>query len=120
MNSILVVEDELLILNLMTDVLEMYGYQVRAFQDADTAWSFIEKSQNPPRLLITDLQMPGEIDGVGLVKRTKANFPEVPIIVSTGFHPAATELNHQNLHWLLKPFDIDQLHAICKTLAPIP
>lgn len=120
MDSILVVEDEPMILELITDALEMYGYKVRAFADADTAWGFVQSSGYPPRLLITDLRMPGHMDGLELAKQLRAEQPDVPIIVASGFHPTAKDLHSLNVYWLLKPFDIDQLLAICQKLAPLP
>lgn len=120
MDSILVVEDELLILELLADALEMYGYRVRAFESADLAWQFIQESGQPPRLLITDLRMPGRIDGLELAKRLRGSYAGVPIVIASGFHPAARELHSLNVHWLIKPFEIEQLHTICRKLAPLP
>lgn len=120
MDSIIVVEDEQLILDLVVEVLEMYGYKVRSFQSADAAWHFIEGWGYPPRLLITDLQMPGEIDGVELVKRVQKLQPYTPVVVASGYHAAPEEMANQKVFWLPKPFNIDQLHAICQKLAPLP
>lgn len=120
MDSILVVEDEQLIRELVVDVLEMYGYKVRPFSDADSAWGFIQTCDYQLRLLITDLHMPGTIDGVELVKRVQEVQPTTPVIVASGFHAAAQALADQSVFWLPKPFDIDELHAICHKLAPLP
>lgn len=119
MDSILVVDDEQLILDLMTDVLEFYGYQVTCFQNADAAWGFIAGCPYSPRLLITDLRMPGLIDGVELVKRVKNSHPFTPIVVASGFHPSAGDLRDASIIWLPKPFEVDQLHTICEALAPM-
>lgn len=42
MESIIVVEDELQILDLMVEILEEYGYRVKAFSSADAAWEYIQ------------------------------------------------------------------------------
>lgn len=120
MDSILVVEDEQIILGLITDVLEMYGYKVQPFLDADAAWEYIQSREYPPRLLITDLRMPGEMDGVELVKRVQKIQPQTPILVASGYHGHSELLNDPKVFWLPKPFDIDKLHAICQKLAPLP
>lgn len=120
MNSIIVVEDEELILDLMVDVLELYGYRVRPFPEADSAWRFIQSCDYELRLLITDLKMPGSIDGVELVKRVHQVQPKLPVIVASGFHGGSDELSSEGVFWLPKPFNIDQLHAICQQHAPIP
>jgi CheY-like chemotaxis protein len=92
MDSILVVEDEELILHLVTEVLEMYGYMVTPFNSADAAWSFIESCGYPPRLVITDLQMPGEIDGIELVKRLQQTQPHTPVVVASCYHSSTEAL----------------------------
>ncbi|TDV62611.1 response regulator [Pseudomonas sp. LP_7_YM] len=119
MDSIIVVEDEQLILELVVDVLEMYGYKVRPFHDADEAWCFIRDCNYPPRLLITDLNMPGKIDGVELIRRVLDVQPQMPVIVASGFHSASEDIADQSVFWLPKPFNIDQLHSICIKLAPL-
>lgn len=119
MDSIVVVEDEPLILELITDVLEEQGYLVYAFESADLAWQMIQESRFSPRLLITDLRMPGQIDGLELAKRLRNFDADVPVVVASGFHPDARELLSLNVHWLIKPFQIEQLNAICRKLAPI-
>ncbi|MCF5669009.1 response regulator [Pseudomonas marginalis] len=118
MDSILVVEDEQLILDIVAEVLEMEGYRVAAFKNADAAWSFIESCGYPPRLLITDLQMPGLIDGVELVKRVHGTHPTTPVIVASGYHPLSKNLLDQQIFWLSKPYEIEQLCAICRKFAP--
>lgn len=120
MDSILVVEDEQIILELITDVLEMYGYKVRAFSNADTAWEYISAHHYPPRLLITDLRMPGDMDGVELVKRVQSIQPQTPIVVASGHHGDSELLNDPKVFWLPKPFNIDKLHEVCQKLAPLP
>lgn len=119
MDSIIVVEDELLILDMYIEVLEMAGYKVRAFPNADLAWNYISERGFNPRLLITDLRMPGRMDGAQLVERVRRLSSEVPIVIASGYHDAANMLCNRKTHWLSKPFGIDQLQEICKTLAPI-
>ena len=118
MDSILVVEDEELILGLVTEVLEMYGYTVTRFNSADAAWSFIESCGYPPRLAINDQRMLGRIDGIELVKRLQQAQPQTPVVVASGYHSSAEALMDYKVYWLPKPFEIDQLHANCRKLAP--
>lgn len=119
MDFIIVVEDEPLILDMYIEVLEMTGYKVRAFPNADLAWNYISGSGYLPRMLITDLRMPGKIDGAQLVQRVRLISPKTPIVIASGYHDAADLLCDRKNHWLSKPFGIDELQGICKTLAPI-
>ena len=120
METIVVVEDETLVLELLVEILEDFGYHVRAFATADEAWQHIVNRPFPLKLLITDLQMPGEIDGVELVNRVHTRNPETPVIVASGFHGAANSLCDKKVHWLGKPFSMDKLKGICEKLAPPP
>lgn len=116
MDSIIVVEDEPHILSLIVDILEDHGYCVRAFASADDAWEYLgHKAQNLD-LLITDLQMPGEIDGVGLVQRVHEKFPTVPIVVASGYHSESDALHIERVFWLPKPFTLDELSMTCQQL----
>lgn len=119
MDSIIVVEDEPAVLELYIDMLEMIGYKVRAFPRADQAWDYIEHCGHVPRMLITDLQMPGRMDGVRLVQKVRQSSPNVPIVVATGYHNEIDSLKHCEVYWLPKPFNVDQLISACTQLAPI-
>lgn len=119
MDSILVVEDNPTVLHLMVEVLVLYGYKVRPFRDADHAWDHIANRDISPRLVITDLRMPGEIDGAELVRRIHQLDPDVPIVIVTGMHEAANSVHDKQVFWLHKPFDLDALHTICQQLVPV-
>ena len=118
MSSIIVVEDEPHILMLMVDILEMDGYVVRAFGEADSAWNHIQHHGFDADLLITDLRMPGEIDGVQLVHNLHHLFPQLPVVVASGFHAASSSLDDDQVYWLQKPFTLDQLQELCHKLIP--
>lgn len=95
----------------------MYGYKVKAFPSADSAWNYIDTSHSKPKLLITDLHMPGNIDGVGPVRRAHEKFPNMPIVAASGYHSESDSLHIDQVHWLSKPFTLDQFHMACQQLA---
>lgn len=115
MSSIILVEDEHDLLTLMVDILEMDGYEVRAFERADFAWEYIRQHGFDADLLITDLKMPGELDGLQLVHRLHRLLPAVPVIVISGCHAELNGLDDQ-VHWLRKPYSLDHFEAICHEL----
>ncbi|RMP68471.1 response regulator [Pseudomonas syringae group genomosp. 3] len=117
MSSIILVEDEPDILMLLTDVLEMEGHQVTAFPEADSAWNHIQRCGFDADLLITDLRMPGTIDGLQLVHNVHDLLPQVPVMVVSGYHAFSNCLNDQNhVCWLQKPFALDELLELCHKL----
>lgn len=119
MSSIILVEDEPHILMLITDVLEMDGHEVKAFSEADSAWHHIQQCGFDADLLITDLRMPGTIDGLQLVHNVHDLLPHVPVMVVSGYHPSSNSLNDNHVCWLQKPFSLDLLLTLCQKLTTI-
>ena len=80
MPSVLVVDDEEGIREFLVEVLETCGYDVKSAPDGDAALAMI--AQSSFHVIVTDLRMPGT-DGLQLLKRVKADAPEVEVIVLT-------------------------------------
>lgn len=81
--GILVVEDEVLLRMDMADHLSGQGFRVYEAGDADEAIILLES--NPDiRLVITDIDMPGSMDGLKLAEAVRNRWPPVKIIVVSG------------------------------------
>ena len=81
--TILVVEDEALIRFELVDMLEDAGFDVLDACDAGDAIALLE--QHPEiRLVITDIQMPGDIDGMRLAHLIRSRWPPTALIVMSG------------------------------------
>ena|SRR5689334_2284323 len=81
---VLIVEDEALIRDILVEQLRSHGHDVCEAQTGDDAAVLIE---NPPKvftLLITDIHMPGQRDGVEVGRLMRRHHPSVPIIYTTG------------------------------------
>jgi DNA-binding NtrC family response regulator len=117
MNTIILVEDEQPLRDLLVEFLQDLGYQVRPFETADLAWEHIHARQYPVRLLITDLRLPGDMDGLDLVKRLRAKAPDTPVVVVSGFHQQVDSLRGNDIHWLGKPFPLQRLETLCQEIA---
>lgn len=83
--SVLVVEDEPLILFDAVDMIEDAGFEVHAVTNAKAALDVMERCQDVG-ILFTDLEMPGAMDGSGLAHAIKARWPAVAVIIVSG-HP---------------------------------
>ncbi|NIV30416.1 MAG: response regulator, partial [Anaerolineae bacterium] len=81
--TILVVEDEEAILEIITFFLQDEGYQVLQALNGEAALSLLESAR--PDLIISDIRMPG-IDGFALCEEVRANpdFGQLPFIFLTG------------------------------------
>jgi len=81
--SVLVVEDEVLIRMDIADSLAQDGYEVFEAGNADEAIELLEAS-DAIRLVLTDVDMPGSMDGLKLAAAVRDRWPPVRIIVMSG------------------------------------
>ena len=109
-NSILVVDDELLIRDLLYDFFQDQGWDISIADNGKKAMEILKSKEID--LLLTDIKMP-EMDGLDLTGYVKENYPELPIILMTGFpsvDTAVTALRAKVEDYILKPFNINQLY----------
>src|SRR5277367_5526302 len=80
---VLVVEDEELLRLHAANLLEDHGYRVIEAANAAAALKVLE-TRNDVRLLFTDIQMPGRIDGMDLARQVHARWPQRPVADHVG------------------------------------
>jgi len=111
---ILVVEDDVDIRRLNTEVLIQSGYHVDAAEDGDAAWERLRA--HPYDLLLTDNEMP-RVSGLVLIAMIHAAGRALPVIMATARMPIE-ELERQPwLHptaTLLKPYTVEELLGTVK------
>ncbi|MDB5408081.1 MAG: response regulator receiver protein [Rhodospirillales bacterium] len=83
--TILVVDDEPDILELAAAFLKEAGYTPLAAANADIAFIILKQPAIAFDLLITDIIMPGTLDGVGLAIEATRLLPDLPVVYMTGF-----------------------------------
>ena len=84
-SKVLVVEDEVLLLTSLSGALQDAGFATVEATNADDAIQILGGAE-PIRLVVTDLRMPGKLDGVDLVKWLVKTRPSLPVVVTTGYH----------------------------------
>ena len=82
-NRILIVDDETVIRELLSDILTDDGYQVETVASAPAALEVITQ-RDDFALLFTDIMMP-DMDGIELIRRARKVRPSIIPIVMTGF-----------------------------------
>jgi CheY-like chemotaxis protein len=110
LERILLVEDEALVRLGLAEFLRECGYRVLEASDAKEASDILEYGPCVD-LLISDVRMPGGVDGFELARRTKANCPEVQVIMMSGF-PSEAERSSRGVTdgpILMKPYSRKQL-----------
>ena len=100
---ILTVEDEFLISEYLRAILEGGGHKVIATFDAGEAIEVLERVRDI-QLVITDIDMPGSMDGLRLAAAIRDRWPPIHLIVVTGFAPPNSyELPRDSL-FIPKPY----------------
>jgi two-component system, response regulator PdtaR len=79
----LVVDDEELLRLYAGGVLEDHGFNVVEAENAAAALNVLEANSNV-RLLFTDIQMPGKLNGVDLAREVHARWPDVLLVITSG------------------------------------
>lgn len=89
---VLIVEDEPLQRLDMIDIAEEAGFEVLEAHDADHAIALLE-TRTDVRLVLTDIDMPGAMDGLKLAAAVRRRWPPIKIIVTTaGVAPVQADL----------------------------
>lgn len=110
---VLLVEDDAEVRDLTFELLKDMGHRVVAADTAKTAMARLEKDSGFD-LLLTDIVLPGGVNGVELSHRVHARIPQLKIVYMTGY--ADDALRHQALpderaNYLAKPFRKAELSA---------
>jgi CheY-like chemotaxis protein len=83
LNEVLVVEDEPIVRIVAADALADAGIVAWEAGDADEALKTLE--QHPHiRVLFTDINMPGPMNGLGLARQVSASNPEIALVITSG------------------------------------
>jgi CheY-like chemotaxis protein len=88
--TILVVEDEPLVSMSIVAHLQDEGFRVLEAANADQAIAILEQDASV-RLIFTDIDMPGSMDGLKLAAAVRDRWPPVHIIVTSGQRPVAAD-----------------------------
>jgi len=112
METILIVDDEKSILDLLNVVFKKEGYQVKTSPGTPKAYELIDQGNYDA--LICDIKMP-QVDGMDLLKHSKKQNPFVPVVMITAYgsvKQAVEALKIGASDYVMKPFDIEELKII--------
>jgi two-component system response regulator AtoC len=115
--KVLVVDDEAIVREALDDWLKDIGYQVFTAENGHKALEVIDKEK--PGIMIADLVMPG-MDGIELMKRAKAQQPNIEVIIITAYASiptAITAMKEGAYDYIEKPFCPERAELLVKKLA---
>lgn len=108
---VLVVEDEPLIRMDTVGMIEDAGYEVIEASDADQAIILLE-ARTDIRVVFTDIEMPGSMDGLKLIHAIRKRWPPIVLILASGrLTPLVSDMPSDTV-FLSKPYRESQLLAV--------
>jgi DNA-binding response OmpR family regulator len=116
---ILVADDEVMVRNLVTILMQTEGYFVLAAADGHEALELSRKYPGTIDLVITDVQMP-RLNGTDLCARLLEERPGIKVLVMSGADMIEIVSQNVNLPFLPKPFDGETLKARVRAILATP
>jgi len=110
--TVLVVEDEPGVRRVLEKALQRIGYRVLTASNADAALPIWTEQRDHIRLLFTDMVMPGSLNGLQLARRLRADNPELPVLIASGYSSVMVESGlspEERIHFVSKPFEVTKL-----------
>ncbi len=115
--AVLIVEDEPLIRMGAVYLIEEAGFEVYGAASADVAIAMLEL-HNEIRLIFTDVDMPGSMDGLKLAHYVRGRWPPVKFIVTSGHVKVTEESLPVGALFLPKPYDPAEItHKVREMIA---
>jgi signal transduction histidine kinase len=107
--TVLLVDDNDDVREASAQLLSAAGCLVRQAASAEAALALLA-GDFAPDLLLTDIVMPGELDGLALARRARALRPAMAIVLVTGYSDALASARTHGLPVVRKPYDLATLH----------
>src|SRR4051812_48956866 len=111
---VLFVEDDILIRLNSADVLREAGYKVVEADNGEEAWSLLHTGMSPD-LVISDIRMPGAIDGLKLLKLVQEFYPFMPVLMASSHLPLTGD-ERPAVRFLPKPYSPRALVSAARSL----
>jgi PAS domain S-box-containing protein len=105
---ILIVEDDSFVAELAGGMLSEMGFETIITHSAREALERLSGDRRPS-LIFSDIVMPGGISGIELARRVRERFPELPILLTSGYSEKVG--GEHDFPVLLKPYDMESLAA---------
>jgi DNA-binding NtrC family response regulator len=113
---VLVVEDEPMLLLMAIDVVEDAGYEAVHASNADEAVAILEK-RTDIRLVFTDVDMPGSMDGMKLAAAIRGRWPPIEIIIVSGHRTVDLAALPARSRFFQKPYNTAEIIKAMRDMA---
>ena len=117
--AVLVVEDEPITRMDVVGQLEEDGFKVFEAPNADRAIKILEA--NPAiRILFTDVDMPGSMDGLKLAAAVRDRWPPIKIVVASGLRKISIDTLPDDSRFFSKPYNVNEIAATMRSMVQMP
>jgi len=113
---VLLVEDNDEVARTTEQMLESSGLTVVRRQDADVALKFLDEHGSSTDIVLSDIAMPGSMNGIDLALRLRRLYPKLPVLLHTGYAEQLGEATMKGLRVLQKPVSPAVLLAELKAM----
>ena len=110
---VLLVEDDILVSELAAGMLNELGFESIVTHSAKEALERLS-GERRPTLVFTDIVMPGGISGIELARKVRERFPELPILLTTGYSEQVA--GSHGFPVLQKPYEMETLASALSSL----
>jgi len=107
--TVLLVEDNDEVAAALQPVLQTLGCHVTRLDRAAAALDWLHRQAQLPAVLLSDVVMPGEMDGVRLAQAVRTSFPSMRVILMTGYAEQLEAISRQGFEILPKPCSAEML-----------
>ncbi len=105
---VLIVDDEPLLRLMNADVLTDAGFDVIEASNADEALVLLDQNRDV-RVVFTDVEMPGQLDGFALADRIGRTYPEIGVVVTSGRRLPSPTFDAKAQRFVSKPYSVDHV-----------
>ncbi len=106
LGRVLVVEDDMLVAELAASMLSELGFETTVAHSAKEALDRLAGGDKP-KVIFSDVVMPGGISGIELARKVRDRFPELPILLTTGYSEQIAGTH--GFPVLQKPYELETL-----------
>jgi two-component system NtrC family sensor kinase len=108
LGTVLLVEDNRDVAEVGSGLLRHLGYRVRSVANARAAIAALRLDADVD-LVFSDILMPGGMNGLDLAREIGERFPDIPVLLTTGYSASAKDAVRRGLVVLQKPYDLEAL-----------
>ncbi|MGH6665012.1 MAG: ATP-binding protein, partial [Pseudolabrys sp.] len=106
--TVLLVEDNADVAEVGASLFRQLGYRVRSVINAQAALAALRLDSDVD-LVFSDILMPGGMNGLDLAREIGERFPNIPVLLTTGYSASAQDAVRQGVVVLQKPYDLESL-----------